>query len=84
METKYKGLSVTDIRDIQKIRFPKSEPFEIEIERISVPEVNDLLINQITDRILKEVRHDTEMSIICEMAIMWLEEHKDITKTITK
>lgn len=84
MDAKYTRLSVTDIRDIQKNRFPKSEPFEIEIERISLPEVNDLLINQITDRIIKEVRHDTEMSIICEMAIMWLKEHRDITKTITK
>lgn len=76
MEYNYQGLTVTDIRNIQKIRFPKVEPFEIDIERVSIPEINDTLIDQITNRIIREVNHDTEMSIICELAIMWLQEHK--------
>lgn len=78
---KYKGINVEKIKEIQRVKLPNADAFAklsaIDIENIcSDTDSFNAVCNQIKKE-LEARKNDTEMAIICEMALNYLQSMKD-------
>ena len=78
---KYKGINVEKIKEIQRVKLPNADAFIMmtpkDIENIcSNTDSFDAVCNQIKKE-LEARKNDTEMAIICEMALNYLQSMKD-------
>lgn len=78
---KYKGIDKTKILEVQKVKLQNTDAYakftEEELKNIcSIPSAVERLYKGIENQ-LKVRMNDTEMAIICEMAMMYLDSLKD-------
>lgn len=72
--SKYKGIDKETILKIKDVRFPLARK-DVEIDLTGLTDNFDIVKNALESH-YKKVANDTEMSIICEMAMKYLDEFK--------
>ena len=78
-DIKYKGIGIEDLKEVQKVHF-EHIPFEMQPSRDAVERMvsqnNDILeeIKKRTEQIERELGEHFDIGIICEMAIIFLEQ----------